>query len=237
MRFERYTLSRIGWLAAGILTCILAFWAMIWSIAEGLHSKAVALLYEDLEASVSQERWNQGWARLAKARVWNPLNAEYPYYQAYFSHQRAQEEATEQSRKQSDFASLSIAYFYQALRLRPPWGYVWAQLAEAKWKSGDVSEEMFIALDKALIFAPREPFVLHIALRIGFSFWDRLEEGLRDKLLSAVRYLLRHDTQFVIEMALLYRWAEKLRPLLSDDQDIEYLNNRLANRHSAPPAQ
>lgn len=209
---------------------------MIWSLADVMQSKAVVLLFEGLESSASQEQWNLGWARLAKARVWNPLNAEYPYYQAYFSHQRAQEAAA-RSQEQPDYAYQSLTYFYQALRLRPPWGYVWAQLAEARWKSGGVSEEMFIALDKALIFAPREPFVLHIVVRIGFTFWDRLEDGLRHKLLSAVHYLLQHDPHFVIEMALLYQWAEHLRPLLSDVRDIEYLNNRLATRRPSSPAE
>lgn len=220
---------------AGILTASLAVWAMLWSLADNLQSNAVAKLYESQESAVNQEQWKLGWTRLAKARVWNPLNAEYPYYQAYFSHQRAQE-ATEQSRKQLDIDP-SFTYFYQALRLRPAWGYVWAQLAEAKWKSGNVGEEMFAALGKALIFAPREPFVLHIVLRMGFTFWDRLEDGLRQKLLSAVHYLLRHDPHFVIETALLNQWAERLRPLLSDDRDIEYLNNRLAGKRSPSPAE
>jgi hypothetical protein len=189
------------------------------------------MLYEGLESSTSQEQWDHGWTRLGDARELNPWNSDYLFYQGYFSHNRAQG-FSEQRGDLHDYRNQSLDYFNQALRLRPHWGYVWAQLAEARLVNGDGSEETFIALDRALVFSPYEPFVLHIALRVGFTFWDRLDGELRKKLLSAVRYLLRHDSRFVIETALLFEWAEQLRPLLTDNRDIDHLSSRLANRRN-----
>jgi hypothetical protein len=187
------------------------------------------MLYAGLESSANQEQWDRGWTRLGDARELNPLHAEFPFYQAYFSINRAQG-ASGQPGHVSDHRNQSFDYFEQALKMRPHWGYVWAQLAEARLLNRDGSEETFIALDKALVFAPYEPFVLHIALRVGFTFWDRLDDGLRQKLLSSVRYLLLHDPRFVIETALFFEWTEHLRLLLTDDRDIQHLNRRLADR-------
>ncbi|MCP4410886.1 MAG: hypothetical protein GY807_24735 [Gammaproteobacteria bacterium] len=226
MRVEQSTLFQLRWLLAALLSASLAVWATIWCLADIFQSNGIAMLYAGLESSASQEQWDRGWTRLGDARELNPLNAEYPFYQAYFSHNRAQG-ASEQRGELPDFRNQTFDYFNQALRLRPHWGYVWAQRAEVGLANGEGSEGTFIALGKALEFAPYEPFVLHIALRVGFNFWDHLDDGVRQKLLSAVRYLLRHDPRFVVETALLFEWTEQLRPLLSDDRDIEHLNRRL----------
>jgi hypothetical protein len=220
---------RLRWLLAALLSISLAVWAAIWCLADILQSNGITVLYASLESTESRQLWDRGWTRLEDARELNPLYAEFPFYQAYFSHNRVQG-ADGQQRYLPEYRNQAFDYFDQALRLRPHWGYAWAQLAEARWQNRDGSKETFVALDKSLMFAPYEPFVLHIALRVGFTFWDRLDDGLRQKLLSAVRYLLRHDPRFVIETALLFEWAEHLRPLLSDDRDIEHLNGRLADR-------
>lgn len=189
------------------------------------------MLYASLNSNPNQGHWEYGWSLLGYARALNPLRAEYPFYQAYFSHNRSQG-SSEQEGDFPDYQTRSFEYFNQALKQRPNWGYVWAQLAETRVDNGNRDKETFGALEKALVFAPYEPFVLHIALKVGFMLWDRLDDGLRQKLLSAVRYLLRHDPRSVIETALSFNWSEQLRPLLLDARDIEYLESRLADLNS-----
>ena len=229
LKVEQRAFFKLRWLLAALLSSSLACWALIWCLADMLQSKGIVTLYAGLESAKSQEQWDRGWTWLGIARELNPLKAEFPFYQGYFSHNRARGTA-ELSGELLDYHHQSFDYFNQALRLRPHWGYVWAQLAEARLENRDGSEETFIAIDKALTFAPHEPFVLHIALRVGFTFWHRLDDGLRQKMLLAVRYLLRHDAQFVIETALFFEWTEHLRPLLSDARDIEYLEKQLVDR-------
>ena len=223
---------KLGWLLAALLSGSLAVWAAFWCLADVLHANGVAMLYKGLESAENLEQWDRGWALLENARAINSMHAEYPFYQAYFSHNRAQS-FIELRERLSDDRNQSIEYFNQALRIRPHWGYVWAELAEARLVNGDGSDQTLDALDKALQFAPHEPFVLHIALRVGFTFWDRFDEGRRQRLFSAVRYLLQHDPRFVIETALLFKWAEHLSPLLTDDKEIDYLNSRLVEQSNS----
>lgn len=226
---EHFTSVKLRWLTAALLSVSLAVWAAIWWWADMLQSKAITMLYASLDSTVSQELWDRGWNMLGDARKLNPLHAEYPFYQAYFSYNRMLE-SSEQQGNLPAYRSQTFNYFNQALRQRPHWGYVWAQLAETRLAIGDGGEETVNALEKVLMFAPYEPFALHITVRVGFAFWDRLDNELRHKLLAAVQYLLQHDPKFVIETALLFEWSEQLRPLLIRKRDIEHLDSRLADK-------
>ncbi len=236
LSIKQSNLLKLRWLLAAILSACLAVWAAIWLMADILHSRGIATLYSSLDSPTSQAQWDRGWTLLGYARKLNPLHAEYPFYQAYFSHNRALG-SRESAENPPDDRTRSLDYFYPALRQRPHWGYVWAQLAEMRLVNGEGDEETFGALEKALIFAPYEPFVLHISLKVGFTFWDRLDNGLRQKLIFAVRYLLQHDPKSVIDTALVFEWSEQLRPLLIDARDLEYLDNRLAHINKNPVAE
>ena len=233
LRVARSTLFKFRWMLAALLSFFLAVWAAIWSVADILQSQGIANLDASLDSYSSREQWDHGWSLLEYARELNPWQAEYPFYQAYFSHNRAQGSHDPGDNLPED-RTRSLDYFNQALKQRPHWGYVWAQLAETRSDKGDGGKQTVDALEKALVFAPYEPFVLHIALRVGFNFWERLDDEPRQKMLSAVRYLLRHDPKSVIETALLFEWSEHLRPLLLDARDLEYLDSRLAEIGNNP---
>lgn len=121
----------------------------------------------------------------------------------------------------------SIEFLVRALSLRPNWGFAWAELAIARSTSEENSSATLRALDRALAFAPSEPFIRRTVLKIGVSQWNRLDSHWRERVMAAARYLVAHEPRFAVGVAVSAGWEDQLRPLLTKENDIAYLDRRL----------
>ena len=64
--------------------------------------------------------------------------------------------------------------YRQATQDRPTFPYAWAYLAFAKHLRGDVDDEMFAAMDKALRYGKNEGGVQQTLAEVAFGNWDQL---------------------------------------------------------------
>jgi hypothetical protein len=165
-----------------------ALWAAAWTWSDLIDAEGFTRLLEPAGSTQSPYAPERDWRRLTTASRINPLRAEYPYHQAqasrYLPMVGPQHEGSIPSA-----ADQSIKSFERALSLRPHWGVAWAELAVARSANKERSAATLRALDRALAFAPSEPFVRRTELRIGLSLWDRLDSHWRERVMAAARYI------------------------------------------------
>lgn len=81
----------------------------------------------------------------------------------------------------------SLAYFRQALELRPTSGHAWVNVALMKFRLGEVDQEFSQSLLQALRRSPWEPQVQLIAIELGLTGWQVLSDPTRETLQQAIR--------------------------------------------------
>ncbi len=143
---------------------------------------------------------------------------------------RALATALPEARISSQSGAATTNFFAHALSLRPHSGALWARYADFTHRRGAPARETIDKLDKAIFFAPSWSYVRRAELRIGFSYWDDLDELQRARLISSVGNLLQHDLRSVIASAVEYDWSDKLRPLLKNNGNIRRLDRALAEK-------
>lgn len=228
---------RGGAFLAAILTGSLVVWAAAWAWAELSVAAGFSGLAAREYARGGREAWIRNWTRLETGRILNPLRAEYPYYEAQAAYGLAEARTSEVEKGFSARASDFVSLYGRALALRPHWGRAWADLALAQLVRGAAARDILAALDSARLFAPFELATRQAELRIGLALWDRLDGARRAGVLGNVRYWVRQNPEFAVNVALSQDWGEQLRPLLNSEKDVAYLDRRLAEQQAKPVAQ
>jgi len=81
----------------------------------------------------------------------------------------------------------ALAWFRQALELRPTSGYAWVNVALMKFRLGEVDQEFSKSLQQTLHRSPWEPRVQLIAIELGLASWQALSDSTRQTLRAAIR--------------------------------------------------
>jgi hypothetical protein len=125
-------------------------------------------------------------AELHKARDLDPLNPNIledlgRFYAARVERGQSHEPVVRETRQQS------LAYFRQALELRPTSGHAWVNVALMKFRLGEIDQEFSQSLAQALHRSPWEPQVQLLAIELGLGSWQALSDPTRQRLRQAIR--------------------------------------------------
>lgn len=207
-------------------------WASVWTAAAVLDGRAYSkILFTNYAENPAA--WEESWALLTTAGHLNPVSADYIYHQAYITYVKSKRLTDASPAYQAEVYNDSLELLHRSLQKRPHWGKHWANLARMRFFQKDLPEVTLAALQKALIYAPREPFVLSIALQIGFTTWDDLDDDWQQQIVSSTHYLLRHSPKRVMDIAISTGWAAQLQLLISDEKNKALLNQRIQKRQQA----
>lgn len=220
------SMKRTTWYLASALSASFLVWAAAWTWAEHLYTEGSYRLATSVYAGTDNDLWKQDLSMLESAVTLNPLHAEYFYQQAsvvqqlgWLWHARSEEAAV--------FYAEAQRLNQQALTLRPYWSKAWLDLARMQSQQNEAIDKILQSLEKARTFGPYEPLVRRSELEIAIPLWDRLDEKQHQQLISSLRYLLRQDYRFVVNMAFSAGWAGLVKPLLVEDQHLAYFNRKL----------
>lgn len=219
-------LARLGWLLGALIAALLAVLAGLWAWGENVSEGILPRLNERLSTPYRAERWTDQWSALAAAARFNPFSAEYPYLQALAA-QRIGSRRLAEAGIAADADGFVAELYRQALSRRPHWGVLWARVASMNTEHAETLPAAWAALDRAKTFALYEPEVLQTELRLGFSHWSQLDAEQRGSVRETVAFLLEREPRTVIDLAIAFGWVDRLRPMLSQAQDIGYLHRRL----------
>lgn len=125
----------------------------------------------------SLREWEESFAELAQARKLDPRNPQLAEQlgQLYLAGVKNGSEVTA-------FGSRAIEPFVEAVAMRPSSPYAWANLAWAKYYSGQVDKVFYAALANAARLGPWEKEIQLIVVDLGLALWNDLPADLRAEI-------------------------------------------------------
>jgi hypothetical protein len=147
--------------------------------------------WEQGKLGLSQPEWLEAQSKLKKAltldsknpllHLWMGLSIEGPY-RSYFTDpvegNIARETAADHYRKSN--------------QLQPTWPYAWTDLAMVKYRSGEIDEEMFQAVQMAMELGPWETPNLSRLIRMAIVVWPDVPDEYKSSFLTVVFHSLQH---------------------------------------------
>ncbi len=126
-----------------------------------------------------------------------------------------------------EYLESALAYYRQALSVRPLWPYSWANLLEVKDRLGVVDDEFVLALQRSIETGPWTPRVQLQVVNSGLRYWDALaareQRMVREKAVDALSIQPREVLELVkafgrpglicgeaVEHVQISRWCEKV---------------------------
>ena len=212
-----------------LASLFLTLWATRWTTAEVLKARAISAFRSSEQSSSESYQRQHAMTLLASAKKLNPYNAEYPFYQAYFSIP-VEHASSAMLEKRPINLEHAHQFYRQAITLRPHSGHIWAQYANALLESNSDIEKTVNTIEKALALAPYQLAVLQTELKIGLTYWDHLSKKQKQQLRTSTDYLLEHKPYLVINTAVAHGLAKPLRLLLKKEKDIHQLDRALVKQ-------
>ncbi len=198
-----------------------AYLSAKWGAAEVLAMPArnAMAIWEKAGHVTNDDQWERAADNLRKAYRLNPYNAAFAldlgilYEWKALQYQSWARDAHVNREK-------AVAYFYDAIKCRPNWGYAWANYAYSKMLNQQIDVD---ALKKAIVFAQWESATQRKVIVIGILLWDILDDETRAQLTSETRRAIELQPKKIIDIAYSMGWQKPLHPLLTRKNDIEYL--------------
>ncbi len=91
------------------------------------------------------------------------------------------------------FAAEQIDAFSRAVALRPVSAFTWMELAQAKYRAGQVDALFYRALANAVRLGPNEPPLQLAVADLGFALWDEMPAALRESVRSVMLVTVRRQ--------------------------------------------
>lgn len=160
-------------------------------------------------------QWSSAYDRIRLARRLNPLSADYSADLGRLMDWQSLRKASDTAHFRK-YRKRASGFYREAIEKRPGWGYAWAHYAESQFLLGNREDELFLALEKAILLAPWEPQVQRKVAWIGIASWDRLPNRLRTIFEGSIRRTVATDSNllFTARIAIQYNWVGHLLPLL-----------------------
>jgi len=182
-----------------LLIPVLLYFALIAGsrgLADFYARSAMSMLYkwERGQLTLTQDDWQMAQDSLSRALKLDPssprlhlnmgLALEGPY-RSYFTDQ---DEGNIARQKAAD-------HYRTALRLQPLWPYAWSDLANVKFRSVEIDDEFYQAVDMAIELGPWETGIQAAMIRIGMVLWHELNEQNRPSIQTAMVNGLQHNNR------------------------------------------
>ncbi len=228
-QLEDSLLRRVGCGVAAAVCFCASIIALYWSWADlTVRSTRAPDRPSDI-SKMTTDRWQTAVRRIQQARAINPFDANYAAelgrHHAWLAWQS--QGLTGVSARHRDISSDS---YRQAIRLRPIWGFAWANYAEANLLAGKGNSETGSALWQAIALAPYEPGVQLKVLLVGFSLWDDLPSKLRAEVQATAKRAVEidNDVNMIIRTAVQTGRESVLGSVLSEARHLEALEKVLS---------
>lgn len=225
---ENKLLHRLFIFSALTLSVCLLYWSarFMWADVQAMPARNIMNQWEKTLHIENIEEWERASAHLHTAFELNPLSADYAMdlgrlYEWQALQQRRWTQHAHQYREKA------IYYFRIATQLRPSWGFAWVHLVQSKISNQELDEEAIAALEKAMVLAPWEIGVQSKVISIGLILWPDLSEDMQQQLSRALERAVQLQPRAMIQQAVQQAWVERIKPLLNDENDLNYLASLL----------
>ncbi len=228
-QLEDSLLRRVGCGVAAAVCFCASIVALCWSWADlTVRSTRAPDRPSDI-SKMTTDRWQTAVRRIQQARAINPFDANYAAelgrHHAWLAWQSQGLAGVSAGHR-----NISSNGYRQAIRLRPIWGFAWANYAEANLLAGKGNSETGSALWQAIALAPYEPGVQLKVLLVGFSLWDDLPSKLRAEVQATAKRAVEidNDVNMIIRTAVQTGRESVLASVLSEARHLEALEKVLS---------
>ena len=117
----------------------------------------------------------------------------------------------------------------ESIGKRPSWGYAWAHYAENQLLLGKQGPDFHLALEKAIVLAPWEPWVQLKVAWIGMVSWDHLPNRMRVIVEESIRRTVNTDIILgdTVRIATQTGWLDHLTPMMRTEPQLAALEHVL----------
>lgn len=217
------------------ISVIFTFWSIRWIQASLFYKKGIAEVASVVKTQDNDTaHWEVAIGLLQESIRLNPIRAEYYSRMAIASYVRSKGGRQPlPADQQQEYYINALHNLDLALQHRPYSGFYWSDIAKYLYASASEVPALLNAVDKMLVFAGHQPFIIALALKISFEHWSELDNDRRQKLHSAMRYLHHHDATFAIRSAVSNGWGERLQPILFDKEQLALFNKLFTQQNTA----
>ncbi|MFC1664414.1 hypothetical protein ACFL17_02135 [Pseudomonadota bacterium] len=159
---------------------------------------------------------NEGmWTKISRyanvSRRFNLVKADYNFQLAKLYEWRAYQQRLSPKLHKTN-RQIAGSFYVSSLELRPTWGSAWADLARNNLANVSTKDSGYLALEKALVYAPWEYGVLKNVATLGIINWHGMGDELKTELRKAIKKLLNNaaDKNYFLNLAKQYQWTKEL---------------------------
>lgn len=180
-----------GFAFVGLLFCAgVILWSSAWQLSETKTStvrQQMAGWYRAGDVSTS-DSWRRAKRELETAIRLNPYSprAHLDLGHLYEWRAVAAHSTSSSSQEQRRWAT---GHYRRALQLRPSWGLAWSSLATNAALSGERSDDVRVAVERALELEPWSSEIQRRGILAAMLVWDQLPTSTKAKVFGAARRL------------------------------------------------
>ncbi|MGK0298271.1 MAG: hypothetical protein ACI9XC_001890 [Gammaproteobacteria bacterium] len=134
--------------------------------------------------TLNKAEWTIAYDRVSKAIDQDPLNPELLTLMANVQEWKIYLDKDDV--ENNHYLSLALKNYRTAAEIRPAWPYTWSHISLVKLRMGEVDQEFQQAIEIATKTGPWEPRVQQIIAEVGLSAWQRLNTGMREKIVRNI---------------------------------------------------
>jgi len=172
--------------------------------------------WESLGKIKSEPEYREVINQLKLAQRLNPINAVTIYNIARAYEWKALQYPlwTEQARR---FRYKAMEQYHRVLSLRPTWSLAWVMLAQNKFLTQKIDEELWHALEMAIKYGAFEYEVQRKLIWLGIATYGLQPEYLKAPLGRVIEAGLQDDylSDYVMKTAIRYQWADNIISFLN----------------------
>ncbi len=154
--------------------------AGFWGLADinGQTVRQSLKLWESDISMLNHTEWTSAYDRISKAVKHDPSNPELLTLMANVQEWKIYLDKDDE--ENNHYLSMALGNYRKAANFRPAWPYSWSQISLAKYRMGEIDEELQQAIENATEKGPWEPGVQQIIAEVGLSVWGDLDLAMKE---------------------------------------------------------
>ena len=178
---------------------------------------------------IPEDKLERALASIDRAIEWRSNHGDYyDIKAALIYYQALQARENQQFRDYGQLMTESLVLYRTATELRPHWPYSWAGLALSKAKLTQMDDELFQAIDNAVLYGPWENAVNITIAEAGLLSWKLLPAAQQQAVLANIDRGLKRNFKEIELIALQLNQTDMLCTQLPDSKQKTKLCKLLA---------